>query len=98
MKPESGRPGRLVRDSDNTDRAAAAKLERAATTTDFSRLRAHEGANGHQWDAPPMAKTSSTNQIVFDDGHQKFEEMTEDFVRKKAEQFVLDLIAGKLFR
>jgi multidrug efflux pump subunit AcrA (membrane-fusion protein) len=40
-----------------------------------------------------MAKTSSTNQIVFDDGHHGFDEMTEELVREKAEQFVLDLIA-----
>jgi hypothetical protein len=45
-----------------------------------------------------MAKTSSTTQIVFDDRHHKFEEMTEDLIREKAEQFVLDLIAGKLSR
>ena len=45
-----------------------------------------------------MARTSSTNQIVFDDRHHKFEEMTEDLIREKAEQFVLDLIAGKLSR
>jgi hypothetical protein len=43
-----------------------------------------------------MAKAASTNQIVFDDRHHKFEEMTEELVREKAEQFVLDLIAGKL--
>jgi len=40
--------------------------------------------------------TMATNQIVFDDRHHKFEEMTEELVREKAEQFVLDLIAGKL--
>ena len=45
-----------------------------------------------------MAKTSSTTQIVFDDSNLKFEEITEKLVREKAEQFVLDLIAGKLFR
>ena len=44
-----------------------------------------------------MAKTSSTAQIVFDDNNLKFDEMTEELVREKAEQFVLDLIAGKLF-
>ena len=43
-----------------------------------------------------MAKAASTKQIVFDDSHHKFEEMTEELVREKAEQFVLDLIAGKL--
>ena len=44
-----------------------------------------------------MAKTSSTNQIVFDDGRHNLDEMTMELVREKAEQFVLDLIAGKLF-
>jgi hypothetical protein len=45
-----------------------------------------------------MAKTSSTSQIVFDAIHRKVDEMTEELVRETAEQFVLDLIAGKLFR
>jgi hypothetical protein len=45
-----------------------------------------------------MAKTSSTNQIVFDDERHNLDEMTMELVREKAEQFVLDLIAGKLFR
>ena len=45
-----------------------------------------------------MAKTSSTNQLIFDDRPLKFEEMTEEMVRNKAEQFVLDLIAEKLCR
>jgi len=43
-----------------------------------------------------MAKTSSTNQLIFDDRPCKFEDMTEEMVRNKAEQFVLDLIAEKL--
>ena len=43
-----------------------------------------------------MAKTSSTNQIVFDDEGHNLDEMTMELVREKAEQFVLDLIAGKL--
>ena len=43
-----------------------------------------------------MAKTSATSQIVFNDRHQNFEEMTEGLIREKAEQFVLDLIDGKL--
>jgi hypothetical protein len=43
-----------------------------------------------------MAKAASTNQIVFEGTHHKFEEMTEELVREKAEQFVLDLIVGKL--
>jgi hypothetical protein len=44
-----------------------------------------------------MAKTSSTNQIVFDDERHNLNEMTMELVREKAEQFVLDLITGKLF-
>ena len=44
-----------------------------------------------------MAKTSSTSQIVFDDERHNLEEMTMDLVGEKAEQFVLDLIAGTLF-
>ena len=45
-----------------------------------------------------MANTSSTTQIVYDASNLKLDEMTEELVREKAEQFVLDLIAGKLFR
>ena len=44
------------------------------------------------------AKTASTTQIIFDDRHYKFDEITEELVRETAEQFVLDLIAEKLFR
>jgi hypothetical protein len=44
------------------------------------------------------AKTASTTQIVFDDRHYEFDEITEELVRETAEQFVLDLIAGKFFR
>jgi hypothetical protein len=44
------------------------------------------------------AKTASTTQIVFDDKHYELDEITEELVRDRAEQFVLDLIAGKLFR
>jgi len=44
-----------------------------------------------------MANTSSTTQIVYDASNLKLDEMTEELVREKAEQFVLDLIAGKLF-
>jgi hypothetical protein len=44
-----------------------------------------------------MAKTSSTNQIVFDNERHNLEDMTMELVREKAEQFVLDLIAGRLF-
>jgi hypothetical protein len=45
-----------------------------------------------------MAKASSTSQVVFDNIHHTFDEMTEELVREKAEQFVLDLIAGKFSR
>jgi hypothetical protein len=44
-----------------------------------------------------MAKTSSTSQLVFDNEHHNLDEITIELVREKAEQFVLDLIAGKLF-
>jgi Holliday junction resolvasome RuvABC ATP-dependent DNA helicase subunit len=43
-----------------------------------------------------MAKTSSTNQIVFYNEQHNLDQMSEELVREKAEQFVLDLIAGKL--
>ena len=43
-----------------------------------------------------MTKESSTSQVVFDGRHHKFDEMTEEIVREIAEQFVLDVIAGKL--
>ena len=45
-----------------------------------------------------MVQTSPTTQIIFDESNLEFEEITEELVREKAEQFVLDLIAGKLFR
>jgi len=45
-----------------------------------------------------MAKASSTSQIIFDARHLQIDEMTEKLVCETAEQFVLDLIAGKLFR
>ena len=45
-----------------------------------------------------MAKTESTNQMVFGDRHRQFDEMTEELVRETAEQFVLDLIGGEHFR
>lgn len=45
-----------------------------------------------------MAKAAATNQIVFDDIHCTCSEMTEELVRNKAEQFVLDLIAGTFVR
>lgn len=44
-----------------------------------------------------MAKAASTNQVVFDTMHYTFDEMTEELVRKNAEQFVLDLIVEKFF-
>ena len=43
-------------------------------------------------------ETALTTQIIFDDRHYKFDEITEELVRETAEQFVLDLIAEKLFR
>jgi hypothetical protein len=43
-----------------------------------------------------MAKASSTSQIIFDAIHHQIDEITEEVVRETAEQFVLDLIAGKL--
>jgi multidrug efflux pump subunit AcrA (membrane-fusion protein) len=45
-----------------------------------------------------MAKAASTNQMVFDDIRYICDEMTEELVHNKVEQFVLDLIAGKFFR
>jgi hypothetical protein len=44
-----------------------------------------------------MAKTSSTSQLVFDNDHHALEEITVELIREEAEQFVLDLIAGKVF-
>jgi hypothetical protein len=52
---------------------------------------------GCEFGKSTIAKTSSTSQLVFDNDHHDLEEMTVELVRKKAEQFVLDLIAGKLF-
>jgi hypothetical protein len=45
-----------------------------------------------------MAKAAATNQIVFDDINYTCGKMTEKLVRDKAEQFIIDLIAGKSFR
>jgi hypothetical protein len=45
-----------------------------------------------------MAKAASTNQVVFGDIHHTCSEMTEELVRNKTEQFVLDLIAEEFFR
>jgi hypothetical protein len=45
-----------------------------------------------------MAKTSSTSQLIYDDRPHALDEMTQEMVREKAEQFVLDLIAEKLCR
>jgi hypothetical protein len=39
------------------------------------------------------AEIASTTQLVFDDRHYKFDEITEQLVREAAEQFVLDLIS-----
>jgi hypothetical protein len=44
-----------------------------------------------------MAKAASTNQMVFVDRHRRLDEITDELVREEVEQFVLDLIAGKLF-
>jgi hypothetical protein len=52
---------------------------------------------GCEFGKSTMAKTSSTNQIVFDNEYHDLDEITMELVREKAEQFVLDLIAGKLF-
>ena len=43
-----------------------------------------------------MAKTSPTNQLIFDDIPYKLGEITEVMVRERAEQFVLDLITEKV--
>ena len=52
---------------------------------------------GCEFGKSTMAKTSSTTQLVFDNKHYTLDEMTVELVREKVEQFVLDLIAGKLF-
>ena len=52
---------------------------------------------GCEFGKSTMAKAYSTNQIVFDDERHNLDEMTMELVREKAEQFVLDLIAGRLF-
>ena len=52
---------------------------------------------GCEFGKSTMAKTSATTQLVFDNKHHTLDEMTVELVREKAEQFVLDLIAGKLF-
>jgi len=52
---------------------------------------------GCEFGKSTMAKTSSTNQLVFDNTHYDLNEITVELVREKAEQFVLDLIADKLF-
>ena len=52
---------------------------------------------GCEFGKSTMAKTSSTHQLVFDNEYYDLDEMTIELVREKAEQFVLDLIAGKLF-
>ena len=45
-----------------------------------------------------MAKTSSTTQRVLENRHHELDEMTMELVRRKAEQFALDLIVCKLFQ
>jgi hypothetical protein len=51
---------------------------------------------GCEFGKSTMAKTSSTNQLVFDNKHYDLNEITVELVREKVEKFVLDLIAGKL--
>ena len=51
---------------------------------------------GCEFGKSTKSKTSSTNQIVLDSDHHNLDEMTVELVREKAEQFVLDLIAGNL--
>ena len=57
-------------------------------------VRFNSGEHTCEFGKSTMANNASTIQIVFDDKHHKFEEMTVDLVREIAEQFVLDLIAG----
>ena len=52
---------------------------------------------GCEFGKSTMANTSSTSQLVFDNDHHDLDEMTVELAREKTEQFVLDLIAGKLF-
>jgi hypothetical protein len=52
---------------------------------------------GCEFGKSTIAKTSPTSQLVFDNDHHALEEITVELIREKAEQFVLDLIAGKLF-
>jgi hypothetical protein len=59
-------------------------------------VRFNKDQNTCEFGRSTMAKTSSTNQLIFDDRPHKLEDMTEEMVRNKAEQFVLDLIAEKL--
>jgi hypothetical protein len=49
---------------------------------------------GCEFGKSTMARTSPNNRIVFDNKHHNLDEMTMELVREKAEQFVLDLIAG----
>jgi hypothetical protein len=52
---------------------------------------------GCEFGKSTIAKTSPTSQLVFDNDYHDLEEITVELIREKAEQFVLDLIAGKLF-
>ena len=52
---------------------------------------------GCEFGKSTIAKTSPTSQLVFDNDHHDLEEITVELIREKAEQFVLDLISGKLF-
>jgi hypothetical protein len=45
---------------------------------------------GCEFGKSTMAKTSSTNQLVFDNKHYDLNEITVKLVREKAEQFALD--------
>ena len=52
---------------------------------------------GCEFGKSTIAKTSPTSQLVFDNDHHALEEITVELIREEAEQFVLDLITGKLF-
>jgi hypothetical protein len=52
---------------------------------------------GCEFGKSTMSKASSTTQLVFDNEYHNLDKITVELVREKAEQFVLDLIAGKLF-
>jgi hypothetical protein len=77
-----------------------AQIKSAVIGPIFNEIVAHvvaEGFFGEMVGRSKQPEPSQTNQIVFDDECHKLDEMTMELVREKAEQFVLDLIAGKLF-